>query len=267
MTEELIKNFYEDDIGKEPYLGIVEDNVDPKKIFRCKVRVIGKFGYPDSSKNKIPVADLPWCYPVNANIFTAKNSGGGGSYSVPKIGSVVRIKFDGSIYHPKYTSVEDVSPEASAAVGGSYENSHVLAFDKEEDLRMYYTKTSGLLIYLKGSLMNIRADNSILINHKDSRSTIELKGPDIDIITENSTTVSSPNNVTLNSQQVTVNGTKVSVGANPIYKAVNGDILMALLDAMAVMIDAKTPTSGGACAELVAQFRSLILSETVTTTP
>ncbi len=116
-------------------------------------------------------------------------------------------------------------------------------------------------------MINIKADNSILVNHKDSRSTIELKGPDIDITTENSTSISSPNNVTLNSQQVTINGTKVSVGANPIYKAVNGDILMALLASMSTIIDSKTPTSGGACAQLVEQFKSLVLSETVTTTP
>src|ERR1035437_5707727 len=70
------------------YVGIVEDNEDPKKLGRCKVRVLDLF-------DEIPVADIPFASPwkdLNGNEF-----------NVPEKGKVVTVVFDqGNIYKPEY---------------------------------------------------------------------------------------------------------------------------------------------------------------------
>ena len=37
--------------------GVVEDRLDPLKIGRCRVRILG---FHTEDKNKIPTNDLPW---------------------------------------------------------------------------------------------------------------------------------------------------------------------------------------------------------------
>jgi phage baseplate assembly protein gpV len=41
--------------------GVVEDRLDPLKIGRCRVRILG---FHTENKNKIPTNDLPWAYPA-----------------------------------------------------------------------------------------------------------------------------------------------------------------------------------------------------------
>ena len=41
--------------------GVVEDRLDPLKIGRCRVRILG---FHTEDKNKIPTNDLPWAYPA-----------------------------------------------------------------------------------------------------------------------------------------------------------------------------------------------------------
>ena len=68
------------------YVGLVEENIDPKKLGRCRVRVIDIF-------DEIPVDDIPWASPwkdLNGN-----------SFNVPEKGKVVTVVFDsGNIYKP-----------------------------------------------------------------------------------------------------------------------------------------------------------------------
>ena len=64
------------------YIGIVIYNKDPLFSGRCKIRV---FGVMDNIKDEY----IPWSTPINSNIFS---SNGGGSISIPKIGSYARVK-------------------------------------------------------------------------------------------------------------------------------------------------------------------------------
>ena len=66
-------------ISNKLYVGIVEDNKDPKHLGRVKVRVQTIF-------DNIPTADIPWAMPykdVNGN-----------SFNMPEIGKVVGIIFN-----------------------------------------------------------------------------------------------------------------------------------------------------------------------------
>jgi len=47
-------------IGKDNFVwwyGVVEDNNDPLKTGRCKVRI---FGWHSENLNEMPTSDLPW---------------------------------------------------------------------------------------------------------------------------------------------------------------------------------------------------------------
>lgn len=75
----------------EDYIGVIEDNNDPLKYGRCRIRVHGLY-------DDIPTEELPWATPKN-NIAFGKKS----SFIVPEIGSVVDVRFeDGDMYEPVY---------------------------------------------------------------------------------------------------------------------------------------------------------------------
>ena len=266
MGNDSESKLFEDNLFEESYIGIVEESADEQFEYRCKIRVYGKFGHADVSLNKIPTEHLPWAYPLNSSMFGSSSSAG--SYSYPKKGAIVRVIFDGDIYSPKYFGIHHVSDKLKSIVKSSYENSQILIFDEDEELGIYYTKNTGLLINLKDSIINIKnSDNSILVQNKNNESAIELKGGDIDIVTNNSTSVSSPTSITHNSQLIHNNGNAVRQGANPIYSAVNGEPLKLWAQTLAAAVDSKLPVSGGSIAQMTNSFFELILSNTVTTSP
>lgn len=253
------------DIVEQSYLGKIMDVDDAKHEGRCRIRVFGVFGGEDDTQlENIPTADLPWAYPLLPAIF-GKN--GSGSFHTPKKNSIVRVFFDGDQYHPYYYSISELDADLKAKISADYKNFHGILFDEEEKLRIWYSQKTGLLINLDDSIINIKPNNSILIDHKTSSSTIELAGPNCTITTNANVDVSSKNNITLNSNQVHANGTITRIGANPIFSAVNGEPLMLLFKAMATVLDAKLATTNGLAVGLVQQFEAAILSKTVTTTP
>lgn len=90
FSSEYLNQTEEDNYTKD-YVGIVEDNKDPEKIGRCKVRVHGLY-------NEILLEDLPWATPSFPISFGVK-----GSFIVPEVGTTVEVTFDdGDLYEPKY---------------------------------------------------------------------------------------------------------------------------------------------------------------------
>jgi hypothetical protein len=46
------------------YIGVVEDNNDPKKLGRCKIRVFDVFdGRNKANEYDLKTIDLPWAFP------------------------------------------------------------------------------------------------------------------------------------------------------------------------------------------------------------
>ena len=80
----------------ETYLGQVEDNNDPKKLGRVKVRISPYMDFEEE--------DLPW---VSPTLGTYGNSSDAGGLNVPEIGSQVRVYFPShDITAPYYTGAE-----------------------------------------------------------------------------------------------------------------------------------------------------------------
>lgn len=75
------------------YNGVVEDNNDPERLGRCKVRVMGLY-------DNIPTEYLPWALPDFNFVGSSK-----GSFIVPELETVVNVYYDDDdIYQPRYFS-------------------------------------------------------------------------------------------------------------------------------------------------------------------
>ena len=88
------KDFFKDNVRDGNYCGTVVDIEDPLNIGRIKVAVFGFFDELD------PLL-IPWATPGNG--WSAGSVSGAGSFSIPKLGTVVDVQFDnGNIYNPVY---------------------------------------------------------------------------------------------------------------------------------------------------------------------
>jgi uncharacterized CHY-type Zn-finger protein len=150
-------DFYQDDNKNTTWLGEIVDIEDPLKNGRVKIKVFGKFDLLEKD-------DIPWAYP--ANISGAGSPSGGSSFSVPKLGSIVSVKFDnGNIYHPEYYFHQKLSDEALTEIENSYANSHIIVYDTvtEGSLKIFFTEEKGLMIDYKETQINIKPDKSVNI--------------------------------------------------------------------------------------------------------
>jgi hypothetical protein len=146
----------ESDYLNKYFMGIVEDVADPRKEGRCKVRIFG-------IHEDLPTADLPWAYPTpKSMIFGA--GGKSGSISIPKLNSVVAIRFNGgNIYAPEYFAIHELADDIKEEAQSEYEGSHFILFDGDQELKIWFTLNKGLTIQLKGASININQENLITV--------------------------------------------------------------------------------------------------------
>lgn len=238
------------DLNKE-YIGFVIDADDPERLGRCKIRVIGVY-------DNIEDADLPWAFYQGSSVFAGGETKGGGSLSVPKPGTAVRVIFlNGDIHNPVWCSTVHLNDKLRRELSESYADSHVLIYDEDQDLKVWFTPSNGMQIYYKDSSISINPDQSILIDHKESQSNIELKAGRI--------TVNARTKVEVNSPNVHVNGGLTELGTSPQFSVLLGEVLLAALDTLAATVDLKWPPSPGVATATMQQARSA-LSKTVKTT-
>lgn len=237
------------------YIGIVEDADDPLRLGRVKARIDWLFG-------DIPLEDIPWANPKHT-IFFGKD-GLCGQFSVPKKDSIIEIWFnDNNIYAPEYKHIQELATDVRDELGKEYSGTHILGFDGDVDLKMYYTKNKGLTFYLKGSRVNISNDKSITIEHADTSSIIELRGGVITMTSDSQVNVTAGTRIHESSSEIWVDGKTTKVGHAPQYSAVLAEPLFELLVAMANTIDAKMYPTPGVTSALVEQMKKLIVSDTV----
>lgn len=105
------------------YRGVVEDNIDPKNLGRCRVRVPsihGSLRYPPSS--------LPWARPL----VLSSVSKGRGSVCLPDIGDIVWVLFEGD------------DREFPIYFGGTYAQGEL---DIDYDTVVFYTEDGNKISY------------------------------------------------------------------------------------------------------------------------
>jgi len=171
------------------YLGQIVDIDDPMKSGRARIRVFGLFDGLDHE-------DIPWADQVSGISF---GRDGLGTISIPKLGSIVVVEFDGQNYYKIYYHAEmDYSPDMLAEIEDSYEGAQVILYDTEAEpgpLTLFYTKKKGAVFSL--------GDAKIQLDTQDGgqlRIVIEM-GQD-QIRMENNKVIINSNNIELGESAV-----------------------------------------------------------------
>lgn len=223
------------DLGIKDWVGEVVDNNDPEIQFRCKVKVYGLF-------EDLETDIIPWAFPANNTVF---GSGGYGSGSVPKNGSLVKVRFsNGDMYSPEYYAIQNISSALQSEISGDYQGTHVLAYDADADLKILYQPGTGVKIHLKESHLTINPDESITIEHSETKSIIELVGQDINIVTQNDVNVTCKNNVKVDATNVIVNQSdSIELGEGAVEKVILGDTFLTLFNSHTHIGNLGAPTA------------------------
>lgn len=147
--------------ANKTYIGVVEDNIDPKKQGRLKIRVLDV--YDDLKVEDIPFAS-PW-KDLNGNEF-----------NVPEKGKVLLVVFDqGDEYKPEFISAEhyntNLERKLNTLDNTNYTSMKSLIFDHKTQI--YVNDQEGLKIDYKYNNVNIQ-ENSIDLNLKDNNRSLNL---------------------------------------------------------------------------------------------
>lgn len=154
------RELFEDDLKSTVWIGEVVDNEDPTFNGRVRVKVKGKF---DKFENE----DIPWATPDT--YFSAGSSSGAGNYDVPKVGTILGVIFDNdNIYSPRYFKIQHVSQELIDEVISVSDTPYTvkaLWYDTDINLKTYFNEADGISISYKDSIINMRDDNTIWLQH------------------------------------------------------------------------------------------------------
>lgn len=147
--------------ANKTYVGVVEDNQDPNKIGRIKVRVVNIF-------DDIPLEDIPW-----ANPWKDLN---GNQFNVPEIGKIVIVVFDnGNEDNPEFIYADhyniNLENKLSQLSSEDYTSMKSLIFDHKTQI--YVNESEGLKIDHKYNNVNI-TDSGVNVNLKDNNNSLNL---------------------------------------------------------------------------------------------
>jgi hypothetical protein len=157
-------------LGRDFYVGIVEDNKDPNRKGRIKVRV-------QTLYHNIEVADIPYAYP-----FAGLS---GTEFDVPAIGKLVNILFlSDDLYSPYYIYSENynenLQQKLNSLTDEEYVNFTALLFDESTQI---YVKGQEFTMDQLLNKITIN-NNSINLEIKDNTQLINLgsKGANQDAV-------------------------------------------------------------------------------------
>jgi hypothetical protein len=257
----MIKGISKKDLVGKIFYGEVVDNNDPLQEGRCKIKIFGVF-------DDIPDADLPWASPGSSKSFGGGSDGGFGDISIPKTKAILKVTFsEGELYNPEWHSLAYINQAVKDEISGSYLNSHVIMYDVDEQMRVFYTPSKGFEIYFKKSHITINPDVSITIEHADSQSIIELVGPDCNITTQANINVTAATKIEETAETCIMNGTKLTqLGPVGNFSAVGAEPLWAFLKSLSAAVDLKWPPSPGANSAAAASAETASTSKIVTVT-
>lgn len=264
------KDLRSDNLKGTQWIGVVEDVNDELLEGRCKVRVFGKMDQrvnlnDNNSDFILPTAALPWARP--STILSGGSSSGGGMFSIPKLGSILRVTFDnGTYYSPVYHEAVYPSDEIKTELQNSYPNSHILIYDtgfgltgggneivnnerEGESIKVFFTEEQGLVMdyttAIGSSKINIKPDNSIEIINANGDSIIMLNDGNITFTHSAKFIINSSNNTEINcndaiikcqsaditaSTKAVVDSPKIELGRSATESMIKGNVFKSFFD-------------------------------------
>jgi hypothetical protein len=147
--------------ANKTYVGVVEDNSDPKRLGRVRVRVLDVF---DSLK----VEDIPWA--------TSWKDLNGNVVNIPEKGKVLLVVFDqGDEYKPEFISSDHYNANLEKKLVSLSDSDYIsmksLLFDHKT--QVYVNDKEGLKLDHKYNNINI-TENTIDFNLKDNNRHVNI---------------------------------------------------------------------------------------------
>ena len=273
------KDLKDDNLKGTQWIGIVENTDDDIFEGRCRIRVFGKMDQREDPEDPqsaylMPTESLPWARPSVASSGGSKS--GSGTFSVPKIGTVLRVTFDnGNYYSPVYHESLYPSDETKAEIEAAYPNSHVLIYDtafgltgdlqsgdpevtnerEGEHIKVFFTEEKGLMMDYTTTegptTVNIKPDNSVEIINANGDSIIMLNDGNITFTHSAKFTINSGANTEINCEDAIINCTNtvinhtssIELGQGAVEKVVLGDTFMKLFNKHTHIGNLGAPTS------------------------
>ena len=175
-------------------------------------------------------------------------------FSYPKKDHIIKISGPDQ-YHLEYTVIIELNEKLVSMLKDSYENTQVLTYDEDEDLLIIWTKKysvstesqndGGLLLWNKGSYVNISNNNNIHIHHKGGPSYIHLiddlihnYARDKHHIETDTSLIDAPTLHHVKSWEILLG----PYAKNKTWSATKCELLISLLKGMAAIIDTKLPS-------------------------
>lgn len=156
------------ELSNKIFIGVVEENKDPKRLGRVKVRIPLYF-------ENISTENIPWASPwkdLNGNEFSA-----------PDVGKIVSVVFDqGNPYMPEYIYAEHYNINLEEKLK-SLKDSDYTTFKSiflDHQTQIYRSQSEGLRIDHEFSNINITKDGNIDVNLRDNSKKLNLGSPDAD---------------------------------------------------------------------------------------
>ncbi len=271
------KDLKDDNLKGTQWIGIVENTDDDIFEGRCRIRVFGKMdqredpGNPESAY-VMPTESLPWARPSVAS--SGGSSSGSGTFSVPKIGTILRVSFDnGNYYAPVYHESLYPSDEAKAEIEAAYPNSHVLIYDtafgltggengseitnerEGEHVKVFFTEEKGLMMDYSTTegptTINIKPDNSVEIVNTNGDSIVMLNDGNITFTHSAQFTINSSANTEINCEDALINcknmvvnhASSIELGEGATEPLVLGNLMTTLFNSHTHIGNIGAPTS------------------------
>jgi hypothetical protein len=199
------------------HLGEIVDINDPLKQGRARIRVFGFF-------DELEIEDIPWAEQISGLSFSSAR--GNGNISIPRVGAVVNVQFDGSNYYKCFYEFEKESSSALLEeIADSYEGAQSIWYDVEAEpgtLKLFYTKKKGMVLSL--------GDAKIQLDTQDGgqlRVVIEM-GQD---------------QIRMENNQVIINSNNIKLGESAVEAIIRGNTFQAYFNSHTHIGNLGAPTS------------------------